>query len=164
MTTSQPYIDPATESTTEHRMVSAAESAMVENNSPVGWLETRSDGIKKAAPFLPFGVITVAALLVAYYYYSEAGRLRENPQIVAQNEVAQVVTRVGELIILPESEQPTVATVTDPERLREQPFFAKAKVGDRVLIYTNARKAILYDPEQHKIIEVAPLNIGNTGQ
>jgi len=116
--------------------------------------------IKRVLSFVPFGLITVVALLVAYYYYSEASRLLTNSQATAQEEVAQIVTLVGELIVLPEEEQPTVATVTDPDRLRDQPFFAKAKVGDRVLIYTNARKAILYDPAAHKIVEVAPLNIG----
>ena len=39
-------------------------------------------------------------------------------------------------------------------------FFSKAKVGDKVIIYTNARKAILYDPVAGKIVEVAPVNIG----
>ena len=72
------------------------------------------------------------------------------------------MNRVGKLIVLPEGEQPTVATVSDAESLREQPFFAQAKNGYKVLIYTNARKAILYDPLSNKIVDVAPLNIGET--
>ena len=91
----------------------------------------------------------------------ELAAVKENPQQLAQEEATAVVERVGKLIVLPEGEQPTVATVTDPERLRDQPFFAKAKRGDKVLIYTNAKKAILYDPVGNKIVEAAPLNIGN---
>lgn len=49
----------------------------------------------------------------------------------------------------------------DPEKLRDQPFFANAQRGDKVLIYANAKKAILYNPPSNKIIEVAPVNIGN---
>jgi hypothetical protein len=54
-----------------------------------------------------------------------------------------------------------VATVSDPEKLKEQPFFTQAKKGDKLLIYAKARKAILYDPAINKIIEVSTLNIGN---
>jgi len=78
----------------------------------------------------------------------------------AQAEIAQLIKDVGDNIELP-NEQPTVATVSDPEALRSQPFFAKAKVGDRVLLYPNAKKAILYDPVADIVIEVAPINIGD---
>ena len=69
--------------------------------------------------------------------------------------------RVSRLIILPTDEEPTIATVADPDRLQDQPFFDNAKTGDKLLIYTNARKAILYDPVSDKIVEVAPINIGD---
>lgn len=116
-------------------------------------------------PFIRFGVIglliiAIASSGIAYYFYGRAKILKENPQKVAQEEVAAVVTQVGRLIVLPEGESPTLATVSDVERLKGQPFFAHAKNGDKVLIYTNARKAILYSPGQNKIIEVAPLNLG----
>jgi len=64
---------------------------------------------------------------------------------------------VGRIIVLPNDEEPTVATVTDPEKLRDQVFFANAKAGDKVLIYTKARKAYLYDPIAGKLVEVAPI-------
>ncbi len=75
-------------------------------------------------------------------------------------EVKMLTERLGAIMVLPEGEDPTVATVVDPEKLKDQPFFARAKKGDKVLIYTNARKAILYDSVAHKIIEVMPLNNG----
>ena len=114
-------------------------------------------------PRLLFFVIVIAlgAIGAAYYFYNEAATLKNDPQKVATEEAQMTIELIGELIVLPVDEQPTIATVTDPERLKEQPFFANAKRGDKVLIYTNARKAILYDPIAHKIVEVAPLNIGN---
>jgi len=75
--------------------------------------------------------------------------------------VKKLVLEVGKLIELPIGEDPTVATVTDITKLKDQPFFAKAKNGDKVLIYTNARKAILYDPQAKKVIDIAPINIGS---
>lgn len=76
-----------------------------------------------------------------------------------QEEINDLVAAVGELIVLPEGEEPTIATVTDPEKLRDQVFFANAKEGDVVLIYTRAQKAYLYDPRIDKLLEVAPLTI-----
>lgn len=114
-----------------------------------------------------FGLLTAAALLLlvvsagtAFFFYEKFQEVKRDPQRVAQEEVRTLIRRVGELIVLPEGEEPTVATVTDPERLRDQAFFAKAKKGDKVLIYTNAKRAILYDPAGHKIVEVAPVSIG----
>lgn len=62
-------------------------------------------------------------------------------------------------MFLPIGEIPTVATVSEPEKLKNQEFFKDAKKGDKVLIYTNARKAILYDPLADKIITIAPVSL-----
>ncbi|PIZ61510.1 hypothetical protein COY17_04310 [Candidatus Saccharibacteria bacterium CG_4_10_14_0_2_um_filter_52_9] len=86
-----------------------------------------------------------------------------NPQAAAQAETRTLTQEVGKLIELPSSETPTVATVVDVSKLQKQPFFASAKNGDRVLIFTQAKKAILYRPATNKIIQVAPINLG-TGQ
>lgn len=74
-----------------------------------------------------------------------------------QKEIADVIEQVGRHIILPEGEVPTIATVTEPEKLQDQPFFVNAEVGYKVLLYTGAKKAYLYDPEKDILIEVAPI-------
>jgi hypothetical protein len=114
-----------------------------------------------------FGTAVIVLLLLgsagaAGFYYKQYDDLKKNPNKVVQDETKALLANIGKLIVLPEGEQPTIATVTDPEKLKEQAFFNNAQTGDKVLIYTNARKAILYSPTQNKIIEVAPVNIGNT--
>ena len=105
--------------------------------------------------------LTIASTGAAAFFWRELQAIKNDPQSVAREETRSLVASVGKLMDLPDGEDPTIATVSDPERLKDQPFFAKAKVGDRVLIYTNARKAILYDPTRNKIIDVAPINIGS---
>jgi hypothetical protein len=107
-------------------------------------------------------VLFLGATGAAGYFYKQLGEIKKNPNKVAQDQTNAVITAVGRLIVLPTDEQPTLATVADPSKLKDQPFFANAKQGDKVLIYTNARKAILYDPVANKIVEVAPVNIGTT--
>ena len=106
-------------------------------------------------------VILLAAVAFFGYKYYQANL---DPQAVAQAEVDKLVAEVGELMVLPADETPTVATVSDPEALQEQIFFAGAQEGDKVLIYTTARKAILYSVSLNKIIEVAPVNIGDQAE
>ncbi|HRH32323.1 MAG TPA: hypothetical protein PLK06_03275 [bacterium] len=114
--------------------------------------------IKIAVPILV--VLLLVAVGVAGYLYYEMASLKKSSPAVAEEDVQKLVAEVGELIVLPADEMPTVATVAEPEKLKDQAFFANAKAGDRVLLYTNAKKAILYDPEAHKIVEVAPINLG----
>lgn len=78
-----------------------------------------------------------------------------------QAETDALVAKVGKLISLPTDEKPTVATVTDASKVKEQSFFQNAKNDDRVLIYQKAAKAILYRPSTNIIVEVGAVNINN---
>lgn len=111
------------------------------------------------------GLLTLVLAGTTAVFYRQASQLKADPQKAAQDESQKVIDAVGKLVLLPEGEAPTIATVTDPEKLKsEQAFFAKAVAGDKVLIYTRALKAIMYRPSENKIIEVAPLVIGNPNQ
>jgi hypothetical protein len=106
-------------------------------------------------------IIAIVAIVAAGYFYKQVLDLKKDPNAVAQKEVALLVEKVSKLVFLPEGETPTIATVSDPEALKDQAFFANSVKGDKVLIYAQAKKAILYSVETNKIIDVAPLNIGN---
>ena len=103
------------------------------------------------------GVILVGSL-IGNVYLGLKVRALLHPEIYAAQELKQLVVDVGRVIVLPENETPTTATVTDPEKLKDQPFFAHAQVGDKVLIYQKTNKAILWRPSTRKVIEVSSIN------
>jgi len=109
----------------------------------------------------------VLATIPSYYFYSKYQKVQQllnNPSLTTQNETQTLIEKVGKLIELPTNETPTVATVSDKDKLKDQPFFAKAENGDKVLIFAQGGKAILYRPSINKIIEVAPVNLGKSQQ
>jgi hypothetical protein len=75
----------------------------------------------------------------------------------AKDTAPTVLEKVGKLVSLPQGEEPTVATITDLKPLEGQEFFKDARIGDKVIIYKGASKAILYRPTQNKVITAAPL-------
>jgi len=109
-------------------------------------------------------IIILSVLIVfigtAVYFYNKTSKLKEDSNVVSNEEVKSLVAKVSKLILLPQNEIPTVATVNDPEKLKDQPFFIKAKSGDKVLLYPIAKRAFLYNPTEDKIMEVAPINLG----
>ena len=106
----------------------------------------------------------IALLIIAglagatVYFYQQYKKIKDNPQIVSQEETQFVVSELGKLMELPDG-MPSLATVQDKEKLKDQSFFRKAENGDKVLIYADAKQAILFRPSAKKIIEVAPLLI-----
>lgn len=104
----------------------------------------------------------VLALIPSYYFYTkyqQAQKLLKNPQQVSLEQTKSVVDKVGKLIALPNDETPSLATVQDKSKLKDQPFFKNAVNGDKLLLFIKAKKAILYRESNNKIIEVAPINI-----
>lgn len=114
---------------------------------------------------LVVGALIMLAIIIAavpgfYFYlkYQEAKKLSSTH--LGPKEVDTIITRVAKLIELPKGENPTLATVSDINKLKGQTFFRNAENGDKVLIFKIAKKAILYRPSTDKIIEVGPINLG----
>ena len=116
---------------------------------------------------ITLGVLALATIvstgLAINFYKKSAGFERDiyvlkNPAVITESEVKQIVADVGQMIVLPTDESPTLATVSDPEKLKDQAFFAHALAGDKVLVYTKAQKAVLWRPSIKKVIEVSGLN------
>ncbi len=132
----------------------------IPNQSPTPGPSTNNP---KKRYYLPLSLLLASLLALAGLYgfnqwqKSIVVEAPVNTQIKSESQIT--IESVSKLISLPNDEEPTIATVSDLEALKGQAFFANAKVGDKVLIYAKAKKAVLYDPTANKVIEVAPLNI-----
>ncbi len=105
-------------------------------------------------------LLALISIVAAGYFFVRFNELKKDPTREIDKQTQDLIAQVSKLVVLPKDEIPTIATVSDPEKLKDQPFFAQAKEGYKVLIYTNAKKAILFDPVENKIIEIAPINLG----
>jgi hypothetical protein len=100
-------------------------------------------------------IAVIGAGSIFLYSRSQKNNSAKN---TSASEIESTVAAVAELIELP-NETPTLATVSDIDKLKDQEFFTHAENGDKVLIFKNARKAILYRPFTNKIIEVGPIRV-----
>lgn len=84
--------------------------------------------------------------------------LRQSAQNTGQQVANEVLTKLRNHIDIPAEPQPTVATISDIDRLREtNQFYSKAKNGDHLII--TETRAILYDAERDIVIDVVPVRI-----
>lgn len=112
----------------------------------------------------------LAILLVGggAYGYSQYQKLKNenarlsNPEESAKAEKDKVKKQVEKLVDTPKDEEPIIATVTDVDKLKSQPFYANAQNNDKALFYEKSKRAILYRPATNKIINTSTLEIKNT--
>ncbi|HUS26060.1 MAG TPA: hypothetical protein VMY99_01805 [Nevskiaceae bacterium] len=98
---------------------------------------------------LLLAVVLVAVLSAVQF----TGVLKED----ANSEASAIVAKVSSHMLIP-NEPPTIATIQKVDDLKkENGFYANAKNEDRLLVFTNARLAIIYSEDTDKIINVGPI-------
>ncbi len=133
----------------------------------------KKEGIKIKSKTIIKVLLLIVIILAGLLIYQVLNNADPSKQVdhttIAKEERDDLLRRVGAHIVLPTNEIPTLATVSDPSQLKQYPFFESAAVGDKVLIYSQNKKAILYRPSEDKIVVIAPIlskqnseNINNT--
>lgn len=106
--------------------------------------------------------IAVVFFLIWTAAFFDLGRYsvyQANPSLQGQEQATQILREVGQLIQLPPNETPTMATISNAAAVKQsQPFLANAENGDVLIVYANAREALLYRPSTNKLIAVGPVN------
>lgn len=133
-------------------------------DAPVGKTETVAPVASAARKDVTSRVLRALGVLVvtgsigtAAYFHAEYKKVTQTKSPEA--ELESVVAAISEHFELPQGETPTLATVTDREKLSGQAFFASSQNGDKVLLYQEGKKAILYRPSTGKIVNVAPIGV-----
>ena len=109
-------------------------------------------------------LIAVGSTGAAFYFYSQYQTIKKNQDLVYKGEDKKTIESISKYMELPQGEEPSIATILDITKLKDQKFFENAQNGDKIIIYNSARKAILWRPTTNKIIEVAPLVLGDQAQ
>jgi len=125
---------------------------------------TKKKGGSRILKLIPYIIILAVGIYGGTYLVRQKPTWFGLPQgtAQAQAEANAIVAKVSKLMVLPTDETPTIATVTDVNAVKEQPFFAQAQNGDKVLIYQNAGEAILYRESENKIIKFGAVNFNQT--
>jgi len=128
------------------------------------FLKSTTIPIKKIIPVLLVLLFVGATGYLGLDYYKTQRELSEfqgSEEAVAIKEKNDLLKKVGNIALIPQDEDATIATVTDAFRLRGQKFFSQAENDDKVIIFSKAQRAILYRPSIDKIIELTSISIND---
>ncbi|MCJ7826423.1 LytR C-terminal domain-containing protein [Patescibacteria group bacterium] len=107
--------------------------------------------------FLILSIVGIGSGVYFYRQYKASEEKLKNPAEAAKLESKELVAKVGRLMLLP-NEEAQVVIVIDVETLKKtQPFFQDAKDNDKLLLFPNAKKAVLYREAANVIVNVAPI-------
>lgn len=106
-----------------------------------------------------FSLVMVFLAMGATFFIGRETARNDSPQRAEQEQVADILQKVGSLIELPRGESPQVGVVENAAAIREvQPFLATSEDGDILIVYAEAKIALLYRPSAHKLIAVGPVS------
>ena len=113
---------------------------------------------QKTSLIIIVSIVLLITSLTSYYFF-QYQQAKQNPEISAHDQIIRTTEKIQNFIDLPKDEIPRMFTVSNREKLQNQPFFERAQNGDQVLIYIRTNKAILYRPSDNRVIEVAPFSV-----
>jgi uncharacterized protein HemX len=91
----------------------------------------------------------------------EVNKLSSQSQIAASDEATQLNSEAHRLVELSTDEVPSIATVADAGKLKQQfKGFETTQNGDKLLIYTQSKQIIVYRPSSKKIVSIVQITLG----
>lgn len=112
--------------------------------------------------FLAIATGIAGSALAIYSYQKLNSSNTLGAQVIAdserlsEKEIIALKEKVSQIAVLPADEIPVVLPITDLTKLHSNEFFKDAKLKDKILIFKQAGKIILYDPINNKIVNMGP--------
>jgi hypothetical protein len=98
-------------------------------------------------------IVAIVVIITAVGVYLIVNNVNKN-----ESSDAGMLAELGNIIILPEGEDPVISTITDADGLKTgAPFYRNAENGDKILIYAQAGKIIIYRESENLIINAGPI-------
>ncbi len=105
--------------------------------------------------------LLVVVVLVVGFFMSPAlsGSSKNEAAVVKANNA--LLAKIARHIIIP-TETPIIATINDAGKLvAEQAFYTGSADGDKLVIFPQAQKAIIYSPSRDIIINAGPFVVNS---
>lgn len=124
-------------------------------------VKNSSNGIfKRKSIFMLLNILLIVGLAgtAGYFYKKYDDVSKRTPEQLQQAQTDAYITAVSKLYSLPKDEKPSVLTVSDKEAAKKDyPSLDQAENGDVLLVYKEAKLAILYRPSEKKLVKVVPV-------
>lgn len=148
-------------------MVKIARRKRLIKNRPKAVKNVKTHKLAKIIEKFLLILLFASAVTLAWAFYknraiSNQAEIQNQTPLPRKKEILDLVKRIERHILLPEGETPSIATIVNIDSLKINPFYANAKNGDKVLIYFQAKKAYIYNPEMDLIINMAPVLTENS--
>lgn len=106
-----------------------------------------------------YWIAGIVIALIAAFSLTMAGVYKNQMAQKQKKRAAEeqaVVDKIYKLLRLP-NETPIFMTVYNEKDFQNNDLFRVVKTGDKILVYLNAKQAIIYRPSTNQVIEVLPV-------
>lgn len=110
---------------------------------------------KKAPKKLIVALVLIVAVILGYRWYDVYTAIAFRD--AGQREAARIAYSISSKVDLPQGEDPALATVADKSKINRGGVLAGAENGDKVLLYYQSGRAVLYRPSAGKVVAIGPI-------
>lgn len=121
---------------------------------------------RKIAIVALVGMVIIFAISAGFFIWQQKNtKTQAAPKKeTAEQTSTRILREVSKIYALPKDEEPSVAAIEDSSKLNGQTFFDQAQDGDYLLVYPDAKLALIYRAQVGQLINVGPISSDEPSQ